>query len=155
MGCTHYPFLTEEIQKVLVELRKVKVDGKYSYRNLLSRNVKLIDPSVFTAQEVYGYLNQKKLLNDLNKKMQADFYISIPNLKNLQVLTEANGQRFTYDYKYGRNVGLNQEYIQTVLFSKSSIPLEISNRFQKQIPKIYELLLNSNQNQLLSPSDKW
>jgi len=87
--------------------------------------------------------------------MQADFYISIPNLKNIQVVTEANGQRFTYDYKYGRNAGLNQEYIQTVPFSKSNIPLETSNRFQKQIPKIYELLLNSNQNQLLSPADKW
>ncbi|MCI4444227.1 MAG: aspartate/glutamate racemase family protein [Lentimicrobium sp.] len=155
LGCTHYPFLTEEIQKVLIELRKVKVDGKYRYRNLLAKNVKLIDPSVFTAVEVYNYLNQEKLLNKLDKKMQADFYISIPNLKNIEVVTEANGQRFTYDYKYGRNAGLNQEYIQTVPFSKSNIPLETSNRFQKQIPKIYELLLNSNQNQLLLPADKW
>jgi glutamate racemase len=155
LGCTHYPFLIDEIQKVLVELRKVKVDGKYRYRNLLSKNVKLIDPSVFTAQEVYNYLSQEKLLNELDKKMQADFYISIPNLKNAEVITEANGQRFTYDYKYGRNAGLNQEYIQTVPFSKANIPLETSNRFQKQIPKIYELLLNSNQNQLLPPADKW
>ena len=155
LGCTHYPFLTNEIQKVLVELRKVKVDGKYRYRNLLAKNVKLIDPSVFTAQEVYNYLNQEKLLNQLDKKMQADFYISIPNLKNSQVITEANGQRFTYDYKYGRNAGSNQEFIQTVPFSKSNIPLETSNRFQKQIPKIYELLLNSNQNQLLLSVDKW
>jgi len=115
----------------------------------------LIDPSVFTAQEVYNYLNQEKLLNELDKKMQADFYISIPNLKNIQVVTEANGQRFTYDYKYGRNAGSNQEYIQTVPFSKSNIPVETSNRFQKQIPKIYELLLNSNQNQLLLPDSKW
>jgi len=155
LGCTHYPFLIDEIQKVLVELRNVKMDGKYRYRKLLSKNVKLIDPSVFTAQEVYNYLNQEKLLNELDKKMQADFYISIPNLKNTQVVTEANGQRFTYDYKYGRNAGSNQEFIQTVPFSKFNIPLETSNRFQKQIPKIYELLLNSNQNQLLSPAEKW
>ncbi len=155
LGCTHYPFLTDEIHKVLAELRNVKVDGKYRYRRLLSKNVKLIDPSVFTAQEVYVYLNQEKLLNELDKKMRADFYISIPNLKNIQVVTEDGGKRFTYDYKYGRNAGLNQEYIQIVPFSKSNIPLETSNRFQKQIPKIYELLLNSSQNQLLSPEDKW
>lgn len=155
LGCTHYPFLTDEIQRVLVELRKVKVDTKYRYRNLLSKNIKLIDPSVFTAQEVYNYLNQEKLLNESDKKMQADFYISIPNLKNIQVVTEDYGKRFTYDYKYGRNAGLNQEYIQIVPFSKSNIPMETSNRFQEQIPKIFELLLNSNQNLLLSPADKW
>jgi len=155
LGCTHYPFLTDEIQKVLVELRKVKMNGKYRYRNLLSKRVKLIDPSVFTALEVYDYLNQEKLLNTLNKKMQADFYISIPNLRNTQVVTEDNGKRFTYDYKYGRNAGLNQEFIQTVPFSKSNIPKETSDRFEKQIPKIYELLLSSNQNQLLFTADKW
>ncbi len=155
LGCTHYPFLTDEIQKVLVELRKVKVDGKYRYHNLLSKKVQLIDPSVFTAQEVYNYLKQEKLLNELDKKTQADFYISIPNLKNIQVVTEDNGKRFTYDYKYGRNEGSNQEYIQTVPFSKSNIPLETSIRFQKQIPEIFELLINSNQNQLLSPAEKW
>jgi len=155
LGCTHYPFLTAEIQKVLVELRKVKVDGSYRYRNLLSKNVNLIDPSVFTAQEVYSHLNQEKLLNQSYKKMQADFYISIPNLKNIQVVTEDSGNRFTYDYKYGRTAGLNQEYIQIVPFSKSNIPAETSTRFEKQIPKIYELLLNSNQNHLLLLSEKW
>nr|WP_315145414.1 hypothetical protein [uncultured Flavobacterium sp.] len=155
LGCTHYPFLTDEIQKVLVELRKVKMNGKYRYRNLLSKKVKLIDPSVFTALEVYDYLNQEKLLNTLNKKMQADFYISIPNLRNTQVVTEDNGKRFTYDYKYGRNAGSNQEFIQTVPFSKSNIPKETSDRFEKQIPIIYELLLSSNQNQLLFTADKW
>ncbi|QBN19635.1 glutamate racemase [Flavobacterium nackdongense] len=155
LGCTHYPFLTNEIQKVLVELRKVKVDGKYRYRKLLSKNVQLIDPSVFTAQEVYNYLRREKLLSELDKKMQADFYISIPNLRNIQVVTEDNGKRFTYDYKYGRNAGSNQEFIQTVPFSKANIPLETSLRLEKQIPKIYELLLFSNQNQLLSPADKW
>jgi len=155
LGCTHYPFLTDEIQKVLLELRKVKMNGKYRYRNLLSKKVKLIDPSVFTALEVYDYLNQEKLLNTLNKKMQADFYISIPNLRNTQVVTEDNGKRFTYDYKYGRNAGSNQEFIQTVPFSKSNIPKETSDRFEKQIPKIYELLLSSNQNQLLFTADKW
>jgi glutamate racemase len=155
LGCTHYPFLTAEIQRVLVELRKVKMDGKYRYRHLLSKKVKLIDPSVFTAKEVYNYLNKAKLLNQSNKGMQADFYISIPNLKNIQVVTEDNGKRFTYDYKYGRNAGLNQEYIQTVPFSRANIPAETSTRFEKQIPKIYELLLNSNQNQLLLNPDKW
>jgi hypothetical protein len=115
----------------------------------------LIDPSVFTAKEVYNYLNKAKLLNQSNKKTQADFYISMPNLKNIQVVTEDNGKRFTYDYKYGRNAGLNQEYIQTVPFSRANIPAETSTRFEKQIPKIYELLLNSNQNQLLLNPDKW
>jgi glutamate racemase len=155
LGCTHYPFLTAEIQKVLVELRNVKMDGTYRYRHLLSKKVKLIDPSVFTAIELYNYLNQEKLLNQLHKKMQADFYISIPNLKNIQVVTEDNGKRFTYDYKYGRNAGLNQEFIQTVPFSKANIPVETSTRFEIQIPKIYKLLLNSNQNQLLIPAEKW
>jgi glutamate racemase len=155
LGCTHYPFLTNEIQKVLVELRNIKMNGKYRYRHLLSKKVKLIDPSEFTALELFNHLNQNKLANNFDKKMQADFYISIPNLRNSQVVTEDNGKRFTYDYKYGRNAGSNQEYIQTVPFSRSNIPMETIARFEKQIPKVYELILSSKQNNLLLSSEKW
>jgi glutamate racemase len=56
LGCTHYPFLTIEIAKVLKELRKVKTNGGYRYKKLLSKNVILIDPALETAQELYNCL---------------------------------------------------------------------------------------------------
>lgn len=154
LGCTHYPFLTNEIAKVLKELRKVKKDGEYRYKKLLAKNVILIDPSVNTAQELYEYLSEQNLLNQTAKNLEADFFISIPNTKNPDIVTEANGQRFTYDYKYGRIAGENKEYIVTVPFSKTSIPEEVSNRFQKQIPSVYDLIAKSKLNVILDSNNR-
>lgn len=146
LGCTHYPFLAAEIAKVLKELRKVKKDGEFRYKSLLAKNVILIDPSVNTAEELYEYLASSNLLNQQVKEMQADFYISIPNTMNLDVVSEENGQRFTYDYKYGRSVGAEQQYILTVPFAKTNIPSPVSYRFQTQIPKVYDLIQKSSLN---------
>ncbi|MGL2994421.1 hypothetical protein [Flavobacterium sp. TSSA_36] len=148
LGCAHYLFLTKEIQKVLIELRNIQLNGKYLYRNLIAPNVYLIDPSVNTAEALYEYLIQQKLENNHPHTQKADFFISIPNQNNPSIITDSDKSRFTYDYKYGRNAGENQEYIQTVPFSTQYVPEEIIKRFQKQIPKVFNLIV-------ASPLNKW
>src|SRR5690606_20888556 len=64
LGCTHYPYLIKEINKVFVELRSYRGgDGIYHYKHLIGEKLHIIDPSVYVAQELYSALQSKKLFN--------------------------------------------------------------------------------------------
>ena len=155
LGCSHYPFLTTEIQKVLVDLRKVKTDGTYRYKHLLAKKVNLIDTDINTAVELFVYLSGQQLPNKAGHETNGDFYISIPNKKNSQIITEENGGRFSFDYKYDRKAGAIQEYIQAVPFSRANIPVDVKERIKMQIPKTDGLIKNSGMDRLLRTDEKW
>lgn len=141
LGCTHYPYLVKEIDQVLDELRNYKGNnGQYIYKNLIAEKVHLIDPSVFVAQELYEALEAQNLLSTKGNMFQkSEFYISVPNKLNPDVLVDNQG-RFTYDYKYGRNEGEIQEYIKVVPFDKENISEETYKRFEKLIPNTYNII---------------
>lgn len=144
LGCTHYPYLTKEIDKVLGELYNYQTaDGVYLYRKNIKENVLLIDPAVNTARELYAHLKRSNSFSpdgDINK---SEFYISVPNNGNSLIKTDQNGN-FTYDYKYGREAHQIQEYVKVVPFSRKNISSDILNRFQKQIPYVFELMQKFN-----------
>ncbi|MFN2315031.1 MAG: hypothetical protein ABR531_11270, partial [Bacteroidales bacterium] len=134
LGCTHYPYLTTEIEEVLNELYNYNVDGEYVYRHLLALEVTLIDPSVNVALELYEFLHEVSMFNEQDGKTpRHEFYISIPNVRNPNVQLDAN-RRFTYEYKYGRNAGDIQEYVRVVPFSAGNIPDETMERLEKGTP---------------------
>ncbi|WP_339917378.1 hypothetical protein [Yeosuana marina] len=146
LGCTHYPYLTEEIKTVLNELYNYKAkDGSFLYRGFMTENIQLIDPAVNTAKELYDYLNKKSLFNPDGDINASEFYISVPNKDNKSIKIDEEG-RFTYDYKYGRNAGEIQEYVKVVPFSRDNVSNDILLRFQKQIPYVYQLIHNFNSN---------
>lgn len=145
LGCTHYPYMTDEINDILKELYEYKgKDGKYLYRDFMAKNIKLIDPAVDTAKELHEYLKQEKLFNPNGNIKDSEFYISVANTKNPNTKIDKDG-RFPYDYKYGRNVNEIQEYVKVVPFSRKNISYDILTRFQKQIPYVYQLMQNFNQ----------
>jgi len=139
LGCTHYPYLTDNIQKVLEELYNYKKGRKYRYRHLLVKKVQLVDPSVNTAQELYEVMQQQNLFNGAGNLTNSKFYISVPNREIPGVQTDAAG-RFTYDYKYGRNAGTGSQFIKNMPFSQQNIPIDVEDRLRKQIPKVYALI---------------
>lgn len=140
LGCTHYPYLIDEINTVLHELYNYKgKDGKYLYRKFMVENIQLVDPAVNTAKELYDHLNQKSFFNPNGNIKESEFYISVGNKDNTNNKIDAEG-RFPYDYKYGRNVGEIQEYVKIVPFSRVNISDDILTRFQAQIPTVYELI---------------
>ncbi|MEN8124962.1 MAG: Asp/Glu/hydantoin racemase [Bacteroidota bacterium] len=146
LGCTHYPYLTEEINKVLNELFNYKSkNGTYLYRDFMAENIILIDPAVNTAKELYEHLNKKDLFNPNGNIKDSEFYISVPNKDNENIQIDNEG-RFSYEYKYGRNAGEIQEYVKVVPFSRNNISDDILTRFQQQIPYVYQLMQNFNQN---------
>ena len=145
LGCTHYPYLIEEINKVLNELFNYKTKNSiYLYRDFMAENIILIDPAVNTAKELYEYLNKEDLFNPNGNIKDSEFYISVPNRDNGNIQIENDG-RFSYEYKYGRNAGEIQEYVKVVPFSRNNISGDILTRFQQQIPHVYQLMQNFNQ----------
>jgi glutamate racemase len=152
LGCTHYPYLSGEITKVLGELYDFRTaDGKYLYREFMVQNIQLIDPAENTAKELYEYLNQHSFFNPDGNIKESEFYISIPNRHNPDVQTDEAG-RFPYDYKYGRAAGEIQEYVKVVPFSRKNLSGEVLTRIQDQMPYIYMLIQNFNENNLKTSS---
>ncbi len=145
LGCTHYPYLVKEINTVLSELYNYKgKDGKYIYKNLMVEKVNIVNPAEFVAKELFDVLKDKKQLNkNGNMLTNSEFFISVPNVKNKNIITDADG-RFTYDYKYGRNAGEIQEYIKVVPFNKTNVSQETVDRFKSAIPTTFEMLKNFN-----------
>ncbi len=145
LGCTHYPYMTQEISEILKELYNYKdKDGVYRYRNSMAADIKLIDPAVDTAKELHEHLKKESLFNPDGDMLQSEFYISVPNKDNTNNIIDEQG-RFPYDYKYGRNAHEIQEYVKVVPFSRKNISEDILDRFQKQIPNVYQLMQNFNE----------
>ncbi len=144
LGCTHYPYLTDELDLILKELYGYKgKGGMYLYRNFMAENINLIDPAVDTAKELHEYLKQENLFNPNGNIKNSEFYISVANADNKNNVIDKDG-RFLYDYKYGRNANEIQEYVKVVPFSRDNISYDILTRFQKQIPYVYQLMQNFN-----------
>lgn len=139
LGCTHYPYLTEEIKGVLAELYDYQTGGNYVYRPFMAEDIAIVDPAVNVAEELYLYMKEKQLFNPGGDMRESEFYISVPNTSNPEVKTDAQG-RFPYDYKYGRTEGELQEYVRVVPFSRNNISEETYQRFKKSIPETYELI---------------
>lgn len=145
LGCTHYPYMTEEIDAILTELYNYKgKDGNYLYRNMMAEDIKLIDPAVDTAKELHDYLKNEALFNPEGDIKDSEFYISVANKDNANNEIDEQG-RFPYEYKYGRDAHNIQEYVKVVPFSRNNISYDILTRFQKQIPHVYQLMQNFNQ----------
>jgi glutamate racemase len=147
LGCTHYPYLLSEINSKLNELYDYKKDGKYYYRDVMSKNIDLINPAENVAIELHTYLNDNKLFSPNNSMKDSEFYISVPNKDNKNVITDEHG-RFTYDYKYGRNANAIQEYVKVVPFSKQNVQKEVLKRLEKMIPNTFALIVEFNQHNL-------
>lgn len=144
LGCTHYPFFMNDFEAEFERAYNYREDGRFVYRDLMTQNIKLIDPAINTAKELYSYLNETQTFNDGNIK-ESEFYISVPNYTNKNNVFDENGN-FTYDYKYGRNAGNIQEYVYQVPFSRNSLSDDMINRLSKQIPFTFELIEEFNQN---------
>ncbi len=143
LGCTHYPYLTTEIRKVLDELYNYRDGGHYIYRDMMSPDIKLIDPAQNVARELHSFLKEHKSFNSGGDMLASEFYISVPNISNPNVQTDSAG-RFTYEYKYGRVTGELQEYVKVVPFSKETISGETLARLKEQIPTTYNIITYFN-----------
>ncbi len=140
LGCTHYPYLLDNIRGILKNLYDYKKNGSFIYRTLMAADIKIIDPAENVAIELYDHLKKRALFNRKSgNNVESEFYISVPNLTNPNTRLDQQGG-FTHEYKYGREAGNVQEYIKVVPFSKSNIPAETIERLRTVIPTTFELI---------------
>ena len=103
LGCTHYPFHLETMQKVVRELREYRENGRYPYRDLLAEDLVFIDPAHDTAVECYRLLREAGLLAE-EGAAAVDAFISVPAAEIDPACLTPDG-KLTYEFKYGRNPG--------------------------------------------------
>ncbi len=142
LGCTHYPFYSEQFQRILQELYHYQEAGRYVYRSIMKPEIILIDPAHYTAVELYQYLAMTNLFARADPD-QSEFYISRPNLLNADLELDGMGN-FTYAYKYGRQAGNIQQYVKRVPFSRLSLSEDSRTRLAEKIPFVYELICDFN-----------
>lgn len=139
LGCTHYPFMRPIIQQVLSELYDYQDNNGYRYRDYLSKEVALIDPSYETAKEAYVALRAMNLGTESNKKIKNKFFITIPNAGLSEIQLQEDGW-FTYQYKYGRQAGESKRFVKYVPFDTNNISSATYQRIQAALPNVYEVI---------------
>jgi glutamate racemase len=140
LGCTHYPFFENEFNDVFKYAYNYSENGVFVYRDFMEAEIRLVDPAINTAKELYSFLNSNNLFNDGNIN-DSKFYISVPNHAN-KTIELKDKLNFTYNYKYGRNAGEIQEYVKIVPFSDSTISSDLMARLETEIPFTYSLIKN-------------
>jgi glutamate racemase len=134
LGCTHYPFFEREINDHFLFLRNL--DEKYA--GLIPEKLRLIDPALSEAVELYEYLNEHELFGS-NGYEDSEFYISVPNPLLPQNQIDEKGE-FLIDYKYGRSINQSLLYVKRVPFSDRWMSQEVLERIRVKMPKIFEII---------------
>ncbi|MCU0378718.1 MAG: hypothetical protein MUC78_10720 [Bacteroidales bacterium] len=142
LACTHYPFFTDTFRAKLAWMRDYSEKGEFIYRPFISEDLIIVNPATVVAGQLYQHLLQKDLLNR-SEKTASEFYVTIPNTRNKNVILRDDGS-FTYEYKYGRQAGEIQEYVRCVPFSRSVLPEDMLLRLEDQVPGVYDLIVQFN-----------
>ncbi|MEN8155896.1 MAG: Asp/Glu/hydantoin racemase [Bacteroidota bacterium] len=137
LGCTHYPFVIDEITEVLDELR-----GMERYTPLLPDQIALIDPAENSAVELYSHLFDGGLLNRESggPGCTSSFFISVPNrsLPGSQVTREGS---FDYEYQYfGREANDLKNSTLIIPFSREVISDGQLQQIERRFPETYRLI---------------
>lgn len=117
LGCTHFPFILPELQKV-------------------APNVNFVDPAVAMAEECYLILRKRELLNK-SGAMSLKMYISVPATGLDKRYLDANGA-LTRECKYSRE--LADKTVWTMPKRYTSIDAANNSFVRKQLPKTWKLL---------------
>ncbi len=137
LGCTHYPFLIDELYKAVADLRMVTVENYPIYRSIIHKDLTFIDPAVYTAIECYKSLREDRLLSLSTEAERLDAYISIPAPNLLQSLKERDN-KLKYEFKYGREVGSEEITTIQVPFSRENLTDDVLKRIEIQLPHSYK-----------------
>jgi len=139
LGCTHYPYLLDTLARVATELRELKIDGKYPYRDLLPEKVNFIDPAKFVAIESYIALRDDNLLARRESETLLKSFISVPAPGTDPAMLDERGG-FTYSFKYGRTPGEAEKTYIIEELQKRHMPVESIQRIRERLPLTFSLM---------------
>ncbi len=139
LGCTHYPYFADTLNKCLNELRGYSENGKFPFREILADKVSLIDPAKNVAIEAYKYLKDNGLVNEKGSVNSVEPYITVP-AKSLSTGKLDKLGNFKYEFKYGRSTGTEDQTFDCVLFSKKNINSDNLARIKSRLPLTFSYI---------------
>jgi glutamate racemase len=139
LGCTHYPYLLDTLDKVVEELLNYRQGGVAIYKEVIADNFKFIDPSVYTAKETYLLLRKEGILNSRDTAFSLKAFISVPSGEVSMENVDSDGN-FKFLYKYGRETGSEIPDTWVVPFSRENINAENLRRIEQRVPLSFGLI---------------
>ncbi len=139
LGCTHYPFLIDTLNRVVEELRNYKENGVAIYNDIISDDLTFIDPAIYTAKEVYTLLRESNIFNLRSQSTSLEAFISTPARSLKPENLDKNGN-ISYNFKYGREIDSEVQTVEVVPFSKSNINPYNLQRIKERLPLSYQLI---------------
>lgn len=134
LGCTHYPYFEAQIREHFLYLKSLNEE----YDHLIDADIQFVDPSEALAMELYEFLRSNDLWGN-SKNEDSQFYISVPNPLLAENTINEKGE-FPYDYKYGRTLNSNLQYVKVVPFSDEWINETIQSRMKSNIPYTHKMI---------------
>jgi hypothetical protein len=133
LGCTHYPFQQETLERTAAELRAYEGDGSFPYRDLLSQDLVFIDPARYVAVECFEALKGDGLLAAPGRARTVSGYISVP-ATGLDPGWLGEGGGLTFEYKYGRDASAADFGTRAVPFADDNISADTRARIRALLP---------------------
>jgi len=137
LGCTHYPFFSNEISEHFLYLKHLNKE----YDRIIPAEIELIDPALAEAKELYEYMKQEELFGS-GTYTNSRFFISVPNPGLASNQITDNGE-FPLAYKYGREINKSWMYVKRVPFAKKWLGIVVLERIKAKMPLIYETLMQN------------
>ncbi len=139
MGCTHYPYLRDTLERVVYEMKNYCKDDYFPYKEILDDNLSFVDPAVNTAKSAYKMLRSDDLLNKNVDSTLLQAFISVPAKSIADSLVDEKGN-FVYEFKYGRVVDSDSPSVSVVSFSDDNINPDNIKRIKERLPLSYKLI---------------
>lgn len=143
LGCTHFPLAEKAIVGEFARLRELSENGTFPYRDLIAREIVVVNPAEATAKELFRNLAQARLRRSSTLKSLAApdlFFLSVPNPESPGIRLTADGA-LDSAYKYGRLAGnLSLEDTRFVPLDVSTLPNSSLNLIRSRLPEVWKRL---------------
>lgn len=130
------------IKNEITELYNYNRDGIYLYRNVISPDIKFIDPVQYAAKECYNLLRRSGKLALRAQRTQLSAFISVPNY-NLSDQIDNPEECMTDSLKLSRKPGEEDILTKIIPFSPRYIDEAKMQLIINHLPQTYTLIRNT------------
>ena len=131
LGCTHFPFVQETLNRTVAELRAKGAP--------LAADFRFVDPAFYTAAECHRLLRETGRLSAAAKPGSSLAFLSVADPSLPSACLTSDGQ-LTRAFKYGRNTGSDAVTTKPVPFTRERFGDEVFKNVGRLLPRTAALL---------------
>ena len=131
LGCTHYPFVLEALNRTLAELRAKGAP--------ISADFRFVDPAFYTAAECWRLLRETGRLSTAEVPAPSMAFLSVANPELPPERLTPDGQ-LTRAFKYGRETGQAEITTKPVPFTRATFGDATFRNIGRLLPRSARLL---------------